>query len=294
MKIGIAGLGKMGQNHLKELQKNEKLQLCALYDTELKQGFKEPFFNDLAKFLAQNLDIIIISSPTKTHLDLAKEVFKSVKCVLIEKPLALNLAQMQEIQNLAKEYGVRVAVGFSERFNPCIVALKELLHNEKIISMDIQRFSPYPQRISDVGVLQDLAVHDLDLIGFLGGELIKNCTLKKLYKKDSQREDEATQLCECEGFLAYAHQSWNCEQKLRRVSVITENAFFEANLNDFILLKNGKAVSIKEKSPLSAEHEALFELASLNMTNEKMSHGGGRLSALGTIQDALAVQKWLE
>ncbi|KGI55696.1 Gfo/Idh/MocA family protein [Campylobacter sp. MIT 97-5078] len=294
MKIGIAGLGKMGQNHLKELQKNEQFQIYALYDTELKQDFNEPFFSDLAKFLAQNLDIVIISSPTKTHLALAKEVFKSVKCVLIEKPLALNLVQMKELESLAKEYGVRVAVGFSERFNPCIVALKELLHSEKIISIDIQRFSPYPQRISDVGVLQDLAVHDLDLIAFLSGQDIKHCELKKLYKKDLKREDEATQLCECDGFLAYAHQSWNSTQKLRRVSVITENAFFEANLNDFILLKNDKAMPIKEKSPLLAEHEALIELAKLNLTNEKIPHKQERLSALGTIQDALAVQKWFE
>ncbi len=218
MKIGIAGLGKMGTNHLNELRKDDEFKVAALYDLRQNAEFKEPFYTNLDEFLKANLDIVIIATPTSTHLELAKAILAKVKCALIEKPLAMNLKEMNEIKELAKKHESSVAVGFSERFNPAILALKKELANEKIISINIKRYSPFPARISDVGILQDLSIHDIDLVGFLSGESFVKQGLLSL-KKDG-REIEAiialqSGLNSKQSIIAAVHQSWNCALKIR-------------------------------------------------------------------------------
>lgn len=187
MKIGIVGVGKMGQNHLKELEYNPAFDITAMFD--LRQfTAKYPLFNDMEAFLDKELDIVIIATPTSTHLELARQIFKRVKVVLIEKPLALNLAQMLEIKTLAQNYNTKVAVGLIERFNPVILHLKECLKNEEIISINIRRFSPYPNRINDCGILQDLGVHDIDLLQFLSNKNIIETNIKKLFIRDNSKK----------------------------------------------------------------------------------------------------------
>lgn len=281
MRIGIAGLGKMGTNHLNELRKDSEFELVALYDLYLNEKVNEPFFTNLDEFLKTKLDIAIISSPTSTHLELAKAILPKVKTCLIEKPLALNLEQMNEINRLAKEYGNFVAVGFSERFNPAILALKKELENEKILSINIQRYSPFPSRISDVGILQDLSVHDVDLVSFLSQMRCKRQGILSIKKEG--REIEAIISLQNNALIASVHQSWNAALKIRRVSVITQNSFFEANLNDFTLHKNGSLLDLQGESPLYAEHKELLNLAK-----------SGKMGRLATIEDAINAQLCLE
>lgn len=125
MKIGIIGLGKMGQNHLNELGKNKNFKINALFDMVENKNLNAPFFTNLDEFLNQDNDIIIIATPTNSHLEIARKVFCKCKCVMIEKPLALNLNEINEISNLAKDHDVKVGVGFCERFNPAVLALKK-------------------------------------------------------------------------------------------------------------------------------------------------------------------------
>ncbi len=282
MKVGIIGLGKMGQNHLNELGKNSHFKINALFDVVKNKEFNAPFFTNLDEFLAQNNDIIIIATPTNSHLKIAKKVFCKCKCVLIEKPLALNLDEIDEISILAKDYGVKVGVGFCERFNPAILALKKELENESIISINIQRFSTYPQRISDVGILQDLAVHDLDLLHFLSGEKIINANILKVFNKDELREDESIITCKLEKAIACVHQSWNSTQKLRKITLVSKNHFYEANLADFSLCKDGQNLKLKTQTPLFGEHMALRDLFL------------GKENYLANIKNAYAVQEILE
>lgn len=281
MRVGIAGLGKMGTNHLNELRKDSEFELVALYDLYLNEKVSEPFFTNLDEFLKTKLDIAIISSPTNTHLELAKAILPKVKTCLIEKPLALNLEQMNAINRLAKEYGNFVAVGFSERFNPAILALKKELENEKILSINIQRYSPFPSRISDVGILQDLSVHDVDLVSFLSQMQCKKQGILSIKKEG--REIEAIISLQNNTLIASVHQSWNAALKIRRVSIITQNSFFEANLNDFTLYKNGSLLNLQGESPLYAEHKELLNLAK-----------SGKMGRLATIQDAINAQLCLE
>ncbi|EAJ6684594.1 Gfo/Idh/MocA family oxidoreductase, partial [Campylobacter coli] len=260
MKVGIVGLGKMGQNHLNELGKNKNFKINALFDMVENKNLNAPFFTNLDEFLNQDNDIIIIATPTNSHLEIARKVFCKCKCVLIEKPLALNLNEINEISNLAKDHNVKVGVGFCERFNPAVLALKKELQNEEIISINIQRFSTYPQRISDVGILQDLAVHDLDLLHFLSAEKITNANILKSFNKDNQREDESIITCKLEKTIACVHQSWNSTQRLRKITLVSKNHFYEANLADFSLSKDGQSLELMRQTPLFGEHMALYDL----------------------------------
>lgn len=283
MKIGIAGLGKMGTNHLHELRKDDKFKVAALYDLRQNAEFKEPFYTNLDEFLKANLDIVIIATPTNTHLNLANAILPKVKCALIEKPLAMNLDEMNEIKSLAKAHGNIVAVGFSERFNPAILALKKELLGEKIISINIQRYSPNPVRISDVGILQDLSIHDIDLVGFLSGERFTRQGITTIENDGRAVEAIIALQSETRQIIAAVHQSWNCALKIRRVSVVAQNAFFEADLNNFSLQKNGSLVELRGASPLFAEHRELFSI----VERGKMGH-------LASIKDALNAQVCLE
>lgn len=283
MRVGIAGLGKMGTNHLNELRKDGEFEVVALYDVRQNAEFDEPFFTQIDEFSHTNLDILIISSPTSTHLSLAKALLPKVKTCLIEKPLAMNLNEMNEIKALAKAHKNSVAVGFSERFNPAILVLKKELQDETLISINIQRYSPFPTRISDVGILQDLSIHDIDLVGFLSGEKVATQGISSICKENREVEAIITLQSKQSPLIATLHQSWNCALKVRRVSVITQNAFFEANLNDFILRKNGTLIELKGASPLFSEHKELLNLAK---TSE--------IGRLATIEDAINAQACLE
>ncbi|MBK1964646.1 Gfo/Idh/MocA family protein [Campylobacter novaezeelandiae] len=281
MKIGIIGLGHMGKNHLKELKNNSNFKLNALFDIQ-KFSSDIPFFDNLDDFLKQDNDIVIIATPTFTHLDIAKKVLPKVKTVLIEKPLAMNLKEIKEFEKYSKSHDNNIAVGFCERFNPCIRALKKILDNELLISINIQRFSSFPQRIQDVGILQDLAVHDLDLLHFLSNQKISEVKILKNYTQECHQESESIISCKMQNFIACLHQSWNSTQKIRKIQIITNKHFYEADLINLVLLKDNVKIELEKHSTLFKEHEDLFKFA-LNQKND-----------LASIQDAFLVQEILE
>ncbi|AJC84989.1 oxidoreductase, Gfo/Idh/MocA family [Campylobacter peloridis] len=283
MKIGLIGLGKMGKNHLKELEKNPNIKEIHLYDPFCKDEFKHFFHKNFDDFLTQNLDGVIIATPTSTHLDIALKVFTQIKNVLIEKPLALNLNEILKLQNQAIKDGVRVGVGFCERFNPAILTLKEKLLNDEIISINIQRISAYPQRINDVGVLSDLSVHDLDLIYFLTQEKIIDVKINKTHHH-AKFEDEVMINLRLENVLACIHNSWNANFIIRKFIVLGKNYSYELDLKNYELFINSqKIANLYNNSPLYGEHEAFFELIK-----------NGESKNLASIEDALRVQEILE
>lgn len=273
----------MGQNHLNELKKNADFTLNALFDLYPKPelgSFESIFYTNFDDFLKQNNDIIIIATPTKTHLDVAKRALKKCSVLLIEKPLALNLKEIEKISELSR--GKKIAVGFCERFNPAILALKKELENQKIISISIQRFSPFPVRISDVGILHDLAVHDLDLLTFLSQGGFKKTQILKKFTHSSHLESESMIACELENGIACIHESWNCSLKLRKIYLTTQKHFYEADLLNFTLLKDGARLELSSESPLFSEHKAL-----LAWFLEKENF-------LASVEDAYRVQAVLE
>lgn len=167
LKVGVLGAGHLGKIHLKLLQQSEKYELVGFYDENLENGKKiaEEFgykqFNTIAT-LIHAVDVIDIVTPTLSHYKCAKVAIKSGKHVFIEKPISNTVEEAEEIIGLAKEYNVKGQVGHVERFNPAFIATKHMIENPMFI--ETHRLAEFNPRGTDVPVVLDLMIHDIDAI----------------------------------------------------------------------------------------------------------------------------------
>ncbi|WP_309641682.1 Gfo/Idh/MocA family oxidoreductase [Flavobacterium sp.] len=167
LKVGVLGAGHLGKIHLKLLQQSEKYELVGFYDENLENGKKiaEEFgykqFNTIAT-LIHAVDVIDIVTPTLSHYKCAKVAIKSGKHVFIEKPISNTVAEAEEIIALANEYNVKGQVGHVERFNPAFIATKDMIDNPMFI--ETHRLAEFNPRGTDVPVVLDLMIHDIDAI----------------------------------------------------------------------------------------------------------------------------------
>lgn len=176
IRTAVVGAGKMGQIHSKVLSKLPNSSLVAIVDIQedkakkLAKEFKCQYFTDPAQLIGK-VDAVTISAPTKSHLALAEIFIKNKIAILIEKPLAVSSAEGEKIVALAKEYDSVVAVGHSERCNPVVQAMKRLQIEPKFIQAE--RISPYSFRSTDIGVVLDVMIHDIDIILALAQSPVK-------------------------------------------------------------------------------------------------------------------------
>lgn len=176
IRTAVVGAGKMGQIHAKVLSKLPQSNLVAIVDIQpdrakkLAKEYKCAAFAD-AKELLGKVDAVTISAPTKSHLELAELFISNNIPVLIEKPLAVSAADGEKIVALAEKNNTVVAVGHSERCNPVVQAMKRLKIEPKFI--EAVRISPYPFRSTDIGVVLDVMIHDIDIILALAQSKVK-------------------------------------------------------------------------------------------------------------------------
>ena len=169
LKIGVIGVGSMGKHHARILSTLPGAKLFAVSDIN-EQVAREvaarygveayPNYQDLLPVV----DAVSIVSPTATHYEVAIDCLNANKPILVEKPLAKTSEQAKKMVALAKEKNLVLAVGLIERFNPAYIELRKLIRKERIIGVNIKRFSPFPDRITDANVIQDMMIHDLDLL----------------------------------------------------------------------------------------------------------------------------------
>ncbi|MCG7495017.1 Gfo/Idh/MocA family protein [Thalassobius sp. Cn5-15] len=175
VKVGLLGLGNMGRNHLRVLSLLKGFELTFICDANtevvesLGKEYSIPYTVDPTSYLDQ-VDAVVICTPTVTHADYIRMCAKGVKNIFVEKPLAATLQEAIEISDFAKENELNIQVGFIERFNPAVRSLKTVLDGtEKIISLDFTRTNKVSSRITDVDVITDLMIHDIDLALYLNG-----------------------------------------------------------------------------------------------------------------------------
>lgn len=176
LRTAVVGAGKMGQIHAKVLSKLPQSRLVAIVDIQsdkakkLAKEYKCLAFTDSRELIGK-VDAVTIAAPTKSHLALAEIFVGSNIPVLIEKPLAASAAEGQIIVALAEKNNTVVAVGHSERCNPVVQAMKRLKIEPKFI--EATRISPYPFRSTDIGVVLDVMIHDIDIILALAQSKVK-------------------------------------------------------------------------------------------------------------------------
>ena len=183
----VVGVGYLGQFHAQKLKAHSEVELVAVCDFSKEQAQKVAAdLNTMAvekpEDLVGKVDFVHIAASTQSHYELAKLFVKNKIPVLVEKPIAATVAQAEELCELSEKNNVKLSVGHIERFNPAFTFLKERL--EGVTYLELNRLAPFRVRGSDVSVLHDLTIHDIDLVQWLFNSPIKNfeVTGQKLIK----------------------------------------------------------------------------------------------------------------
>jgi len=177
--VAVVGCGFWGKNHARIYSELEKADLIAVADLNedaacaLGERYGADYHRDPADLIKRDdIDAISICTPTVTHADIALEAIEAGKHILVEKPLTSTVAEAESLIAASEKAGVKLTVGFVERFNPGVIEALRLVREGKIgdiILARARRVSRYPLRISDVGVVKDLAIHDADIVRQLFG-----------------------------------------------------------------------------------------------------------------------------
>ena len=167
LKVGVLGAGHLGKIHIRLLKEVSDFELIGFYDPDFEKAkawsaeIGVPFFeNDDA--LIEQCDAIDIVTPTVAHYDCAVKCFKSGKHLFIEKPVAASMDEAREMLKLAHEANVKVQIGHVERFNPAFLASKDYISNPMFI--ETHRLAQFNPRGTDVSVILDLMIHDIDIV----------------------------------------------------------------------------------------------------------------------------------
>ncbi|MFC1752614.1 Gfo/Idh/MocA family protein [Thermoproteota archaeon] len=232
LKIGIIGLGVMGKLHYKTLKKRSDVEIEGLCDAVVNEFENTNVFQTVDDLIAaSHLDGVIIATPTSTHKEFALKFIEKNIPVFIEKPIALSPEQGYEIVSAARANNTLVCIGYSERFNPVIIALKEALADQTIRSVSITRVGPFPPRVADMGILTDLSVHDIDLLRFLTGREIIERTILCSQNVHPKYEDTAVLTFKMEqDIIGLIKTNWLTPFRSRIVEIACMDGFFIADL----------------------------------------------------------------
>ncbi|PTM02707.1 MAG: oxidoreductase [Bacteroidetes bacterium] len=167
LKAGVLGAGHLGKIHLRLLNQSDKYELVGFYDAdetnakkvEAEFGFK--YFNSIDK-LIEAVDMVDIVTPTLSHYDCAIKAIAKGKHIFIEKPITNTVEEAEEIRELLSKHNLRGQVGHVERFNPAFIAVKDQLESPMFI--ETHRLAEFNPRGTDVPVVLDLMIHDIDII----------------------------------------------------------------------------------------------------------------------------------
>lgn len=239
LRVAVIGAGNMGFHHARVYAQLDRVKLCAVSDIDpvrahnVATRFGAVPYTDYGAMLGQEeLDAVTIAVPTRAHLRTALDVIKHGKHLLVEKPLAADVLEAEQIVAAARSANVHLIVGHVERFNPAVQELRRRIAEGmlgEVTSVVAKRVGVMPPQVKDANVIIDLAVHDLDILNFFFHSLPDQVTATAGHALLSNRFDHA------EIFLKYAHTgcfvqvNWITPLKIRTLSVTGNGGHAELN-----------------------------------------------------------------
>jgi len=251
LKAVVIGAGVMGQNHLRAYREMSNVELVGFVDpaadlATVSHRFGVPGWRDLDAMLdAVQPDIATVAVPTALHSETALYLMEHRVHVLIEKPIAQHDDEAIALIDAADRANLVLAIGHIERHNPAIAALKERIDAGvlgRLFEIRADRVGPFPARINDVGVILDLATHDLDVMCYLAGGAPTRVFAETQQHLHSSREDMVTALVRFPtGVTGTLHVNWLSPAKTRRVRVTGEGGMIEVDYitQDLTFFENG-------------------------------------------------------
>jgi UDP-N-acetylglucosamine 3-dehydrogenase len=240
MKAAVVGAGYMGANHARAYTELDTTELVGVADPNEETGrrlaarYRINSYSDYRRMLDEERpDVLTVAVPTVLHAQVACDAMERGIHVLIEKPLALTPEEGRKIVATAERCGVNAMVGHIERFNPAVIEIKKRLLREEIgrvLQVHARRLSPLPDRINDVGVVLDLASHDIDVIRYLLGSPVRRVHAELQQRTDSSYEDLLSALLRFEnGVIGVLDVNWVSPTKVRQLGVLGESGMYLAD-----------------------------------------------------------------
>lgn len=319
LNVGVIGVGAMGKSHVRVYSSIKDVRLIAISDVNQEIGrniartYKTNYYKNYRDMLKkERIDAVSICVPTKLHKRVAVDAIKKKINVLVEKPIATNLKEAQEIINEATKNGIKLMVGHIERFNPVVIELKKRIEKYelgKMYKVHCVRLSPFPKRIIDVGVIVDLAIHEIDILNYIIKSKIKRIYAETAQRIHSSNEDLLIGTIKFEnGILGVVNANWLTPKKVREITVTGEKGMFVANYlkqelyfyeNEFVrrnsdydsnfmsvIEGNMTKIKIEKKEPLQNELAAFIKSI---VNNEYVS-----VTGYDGLQALFIAQKFIE
>lgn len=289
LKIGIIGLGAMGRHHVRVSRGIEGLQLVAVADSlgdSTGIAHDLPCFQRVEELIEFGVDAAVVAVPTQFHEEVGLQLAESGIHALIEKPLAHNVEAGEKLAKAFAANGVRGAVGHIERFNPALRSLRNRLANGdlgQVYQIQTRRQGPFPSRITDVGVVKDLASHDIDLTSWLADSNYRTLSAQITHQSGRDHEDMVSITARLQNGVITSHVvNWLTPFKERVTIVSGERGAFVADTltADLTFFENGTSqtqwdavrafrgvsegtitrFALEKQEPLKSELEAFRDL----------------------------------
>ncbi len=291
LKVGVLGAGHLGKIHLRLLNQSEKYNLVGFYDADETNGnnvekeFGYKFFNSI-EALIEAVDVVDIVTPTLSHYDCAKQAIAKGKHIFIEKPITNTVEEAEHIRELLAEHNLRGQVGHVERFNPAFIAVKDDIKSPMFI--ESHRLAEFNPRGTDVPVILDLMIHDIDIILSLVDSKVKNVSASGV-SVISETPDIANARIEFEnGCVANLTASRISLKKMRKARFFQKDAYISV---DF-LEKKCEVVKMKDAPENPGDFDMILQNAEgikkqIYFDNPSISENNAILDELETFADAI-------
>jgi predicted dehydrogenase len=262
-RVAVVGVGMMGRNHVRVYSEMPNVELVAIVDENsalagpLSSAHHIPLYKDYRKMVEEaKPDAVSVAVPTEFHYEVVKGLLEMGCNVLVEKPIAATLEQAWDLLNLADRYNRVLTVGHIERFNPAIIELKRRLDGGElgqVFQVHARRVGPFPTRIQDVGVIKDLAIHDLDIMHYLTGSYVDRVYAEAKSTIHQRCEDMFVgTLHFMDNTIGLLEINWLTPTKIRELYVTGDRGMFRVNYitQDLCFFENAEFDN-SEWSPLS-------------------------------------------
>jgi len=317
MRVGVIGVGSMGQNHVRVL--SEIAKLIGIADPDVRVGaevsnrFSISYFINYRDLLKEKPDAVIIAAPTAKHHEIASAALNAGIHVLVEKPICSTTKQAEKLADLADKMGLILAVGHVERHNPVVGFAKRALdagEYGQLITAATRRVSSLPERVKDVGVVMDLGIHDIDVMRYLVGSPVESVYALGGREKHDRFEDHANILMHFEnGVNGFIEVNWLTPMKVRKLGLTCLKNFVELDytsqsltissstlmhLDSFNLYQTPfeydiRQVSLQKREPLRLELDDF--LAAIREKRQPLVSGRDAVETLRVAEAAIASQK---
>lgn len=293
LKIGVFGVGHLGKFHLNNWKEINDTEVVGFYDPsdvaaqDVTEKFQIPRFLDPER-LMDAVDVVDIIAPTTYHFNLAKMAIRKGKHVFVEKPMANTMDEARELVKLVKESAVKLQVGHVERFNPAFLAVRQLELNPMFI--EVHRLAQFNVRGTEVSVILDLMIHDIDIILSLVKSEVKQISASGVAVMTDTPDIANVRIEFNNGCVANLTSSRISMKKMRKMRLFQKDAYIGI---DFL---NKKSEVIKLKSPqdidaFSFDLDTLHGKKTIAVVNPQVPEVNAIKKELESFRDAILSDK---